>query len=81
MGNVAPSKLYKVSCSNSCTIERKKEALEYIYDKEIPVSDIKKIGSIDLGWYLFSKKTPIKGVFDKLLKGTPEAEATKILSC
>ena len=58
-----------------------KEALEYIYDKEIPVSDIKKIGSIDLGWHLFSKKTPIKGVFDKLLKGTPEAEATKILSC
>lgn len=61
------------------------EAIEYIYRDNIPISDIEKVGEVDKMWCKFFRKyggsKPVKSIFDRMLKGTPEAQATTLLDC
>lgn len=77
--------IHGAPANQAAKYKHRKEAIEYIYKDSIPASDIEKIGEVDLMWSMLSRKyheeTPIKSIFDIMLKGTPEANATKLLHC
>jgi hypothetical protein len=62
--------------------QQRKEAIEYIYPGNIPVSSIEKVGEADVSdIFLFSEnKCSIRDIFLKLLKGAPEKKATILLN-
>lgn len=69
------SKLYK----------QRKEALEYIYLDNIQMSNVEKIGEVNIGELKQSSKYdpayPLRSVFTSLLAGTPEVKGAELLNC
>ena len=65
--------------------KQRKEALEYIYLDNIPISDAKKIGEVDIKALRktaeYDPVRPMRSIFTNLLKGTPEAKGAELLSC
>ena len=77
--------IYGAPVKEAFKYEQAKEAIEYIYNDNIPVSNIEKIGEVDLMWKMITgkskDKTPLKSIFSTMLKNTSEAEATELLNC
>lgn len=70
---VCKSKLFK----------QRKEAIEYVYRKPIPMENIEKIGEIDIEELMDGKYStiyPIKKIFGALLHGTPESKGVKLIN-
>lgn len=69
------SKLYK----------QRKEALEYIYLDNIPISSAEKIGEVNIKELRKTAKydpvRPMRSIFTELLKGTPEVKGAELLTC
>ena len=70
---------------NSGLFEQRGEAIEYIYKEDIPISDVQKIGEVNV-WDLrhsneYDPIRPMKSIFSALLKGTPQENAAKRLNC
>lgn len=65
---------------DSHLLKGRKHALEYIYKDDIPIVDVEKIGEVDLrdSSICYSMK-PMKSLFEKLLKGTPESKSVELL--
>ena len=70
-----------VPAKESRKFERKAEAIEYFYTDDIPISNVEKIGEIQLNSQYFPKDCTalekIKLIFIRLLKGTPEEKSAK----
>lgn len=65
--------------------KQRKEALEYVYLDNIPMSNVEKIGEVNI---VELRKTaeydpvrPMRSIFTNLLKGTPEVKGAELLSC
>lgn len=67
----------------SSLFTRRKEAIEYIYQDDIPVNKLEKIGEIakdKLRYYLWLKtQNPIKNIFLELLKHNNEINGAELL--
>lgn len=65
--------------------KQRKEALEYVYMDNIPISYAEKIGEVNLEELLataeFDPLRPMKSILTNLLKGTPEAKGAELLNC
>jgi len=61
--------------------KQKHEAIEYAYKSDIDMSDVSKIGEINITQVTkaqdFDSKKPARSVFMKLLEGTPEIKAAE----
>ncbi len=70
---------------NSSLFEQKKHAIEYVYIEDIPISNVTKIGELDLGKLHQSREydpaKPMKSIFSALLKDAPEVKAAQFLDC
>lgn len=64
---------------------RRKQALEYVYKDNIPITDAEKIGELNISALRSSAEydstKPMKSIFTALLKGTPEAKGAELLNC
>ncbi len=64
---------------------RKKEAIEYIYKGNIPISNTEKIGEVNIAKLRSSSEydptKPMRSIFTALLKGTPEVKGAQLLNC
>lgn len=65
--------------------KQRKEAIEYIYRGEIPISVTEKIGEVNIEELRKSAKydplRPMRSIFTALLKGTPEVKGAELLNC
>lgn len=65
--------------------KQRKEALEYIYKDDIPISNVEKIGEIHLsnlrGFGEKDQLPSMRRIFMGLLKGTPEVKGAELLTC
>jgi hypothetical protein len=64
---------------------QKKQALEYVYKDNIPVSQIEKLGEVNIAELRQTAKydpiKPMRSIFTALLKDTPECKAAELLNC
>ena len=69
----------------SKSFKQRKEAIEYIYKDNIPISKAEKIGEVNIQEIKesagFDPLYPIRSIFTNLLKGTPEEKGAKLLNC
>ena len=69
---------------NKCYMQ-KKLALEYIYKDNIPVSQIEKIGEVNIAELRqtaqYDPIRPMRSIFTALLKDTPECKGAELLNC
>ena len=69
----------------SSLYKQRKEALEYIYLDDILMSDVEKIGEVNIKALRetadYDPVRPIRSIFTNLLKGTPEVKGAELLSC
>jgi len=69
----------------SSLLKQRKDAIEYIYKGSIPITDIEKIGEINLTALQKSSEydtaKPMRSIFTKLLEGTPEVKGAELLNC
>lgn len=69
------SKLYK----------QRKHAIEYIYEDAIPISDVTKIGEVNVELLrdsrLYDPTKPMRSIFTALLKEQPEVKGAELLKC
>jgi len=83
--NIADHIEFGVPAVLSTLYKQRKEAIEYIYSDDIPITDVKKIGEINIAEFRqtsdFDITHPIKSIFTKLLHGTQEEKAVKQLDC
>ena len=74
----APAKMSK-------SFKQRKEAIEYIYKDNIPISKAEKIGEVNVQELKksagFDPLRPIRSIFTNLLKGTPEEKGARLLNC
>lgn len=65
--------------------KQRKEAIEYVYFDNIPISDVEKIGEVNIKTIRktaeYDPVRPMRSVFTKLLQGTPEVKGAELLSC
>jgi hypothetical protein len=65
--------------------KQRKQALEYIYKEEIPITSAEKIGEVNIEQLRSSAEynpvKPMRSLFTSLLKGTPEVKGAKLLNC
>ncbi|MDR1327584.1 MAG: hypothetical protein LBJ74_04180 [Heliobacteriaceae bacterium] len=63
--------------------KQRKESLEYIYPSDILISNVKKIGEVDVtalrATSEYDPSKPMRSIFTKLLEGTPEAKGAMLL--
>jgi len=73
----APAKFSKL-------FKQRGEAIEYIYPDKIPLDNIKKIGEVNLTELRCTNDydifRPLRSIFKKLLKGTPEVKSVELLN-
>jgi hypothetical protein len=66
-------------------LKQRKQALEYIYQEDIPISSVEKIGEVNLTQLRSSAEynptKPVRSLFTSLLKGTPEVKGAELLNC
>ncbi len=72
---------------NAKSYKQKKEAIEYIYRDNIPMTNVQKIGEIDFkditGLLLsfdYDAQRPVRSIFVNLLEGNPEVKGAKLLN-
>lgn len=69
----------------SSLYKQKKEALEYIYTEAIPITNVEKIGEVNIHELRLSQfydpTKPMRSIFTSLLKGTPEVKGAELLNC
>ena len=65
--------------------KQRKEALEYVYLDNIPISNVEKIGEVNIAELRKSAEydpvRPMRSIFTNLLKGTPEVKGAELLTC
>ena len=65
--------------------KQRKEALEYAYLDDILMSDVQKIGELNIkalrATAEYDPVRPMRSIFTNLLKGTPEVKGAELLSC
>lgn len=65
--------------------DQRREALEYIYTDPISTTNLEKIGEVNLDELRKSSEfditRPMRSIFTKLLKGTPEVKGAELLNC
>ena len=65
--------------------KQRKEALEYVYLDNIPLTDVQKIGELDIKALRESVEYdpihPMRSIFTKLLDCTPEVKGAELLNC
>jgi hypothetical protein len=65
--------------------KQRKQALEYIYKEEIPITAAEKIGEVNIERLRSSAEynptKPMRSIFTALLKGTPEVKGAELLNC
>lgn len=70
---------------NSSLFKQRKEAIEYVYREDIPISDVEKIGELDVAKLRASSGydpiRPMRSIFTNLLAGTPEVKGAELLNC
>jgi len=70
---------------DSKLFKQKKHAIEYIYEDTIPISDVVKIGEVNLETLrtsrLYDPSKPIRSIFTALLQGQPEVKGAELLKC
>ena len=70
---------------NAKLFKQRKEALEYIYPEDIPISSAEKIGEVNVrdlrATADYDPIRPMRSIFTKLLKGTAEIKGAELLNC
>lgn len=70
---------------DSHLFKQRKQALEYVYHDNIPITDAEKIGEVDIAQLRKSADydivRPMRSIFTALLKGTPEVKGAELLTC
>ncbi len=65
--------------------KQRKEALEYVYLDNIPISNVEKIGEVNIAELRqtaeYDPVRPMRSIFTNLLKGTPEVKGAELLTC
>lgn len=65
--------------------KQRKEALEYVYLDNIPMSNVEKIGEANIAELRktaeYDPVRPMRSIFTNLLKGTPEVKGAELLNC
>ena len=65
--------------------EQNKEAIEYVYQNDIEMDKVEKIGEVNIDEIEsqpeYNPKKPLWSFFTNLLKGTPEAKGAELLNC
>lgn len=73
------------SACNAKHFTEKKEAIEYVYRNSIPISDVEKIGEVNVAELRktaeYDPIRPIRSIFSALLDGTPEQKGALLLNC
>ena len=73
------------SCKLSALFKQRKEALEYVYLENIPMSNVEKIGEVNIAELRKSVEydpvRPMRSLFTNLLKGAPEVKGAELLTC
>lgn len=71
------------SAQNSSLFKKRKEAIEYIYQENIPIDNVEKIGEIGAAFTRFflrdKTQNPVKNIFLELLKGHNEIKGAELL--
>ncbi len=71
------------SAQDSSLFKKRKEAIEYIYQDNIPIDKVEKLGEIEAYLIRFfirdKKENPIKNIFLELLKGYNEQKGAELL--
>lgn len=66
-------------------LKQRKKAIEYAYFDKIPVSDVEKIGEVNIAKLRktadYDPVRPMRSIFTALLKGTPEEKGASLLKC
>lgn len=77
--------IYGTPAKKANLFKQRKEAIEYIYLDDIPLTQAEKIGEVNIEEL---KKTnefdfcrPIRSIFMRLLRGTPEVKGAEFLNC
>jgi len=69
----------------SSLYKQRKEALEYVYLDNIPMSNVEKIGEVNIAALRktaeYDPVRPMRSIFTHLLKGTPEVKGAELLTC
>ena len=69
----------------SSLYKQRKEALEYVYLDNIPMSNVEKIGEVNIAELRktagYDPVRPMRSIFTNLLKGTPEFKGAELLTC
>lgn len=64
---------------------KRKQAIEYVYKDNIPITDAEKIGELNIATLRSSTEydptKPMRSIFTALLKGTPEVKGAELLNC
>ena len=64
---------------------KRKQAIEYVYKDNIPITDAEKIGELNIAALRSSTEydptKPMRSIFTALLKGTPEVKGAELLNC
>ena len=73
------------SAKMSGLYKQRKEALEYVYLDNISMSNVEKIGEVNIAELRknteYDPIRPMKSIFTNLLKGTPEVKGAELLTC
>ena len=74
-----------IPAKDASLYKQRKQALEYIYKENIPMSQVEKIGEINVKELRKSAEydpiRPMRSIFTALLDGTPEKKGAELLNC